>query len=266
MARGGVVEEVRTGDRVVVADEVETHSAQIFDDVSSCKSESDIVDLYAVGYKRRKTEEGRDATPFVHVIKLHGPKGELVRVWGMFDDGTMVAAMCSRVFAKVKHRLGSYGPSKKRLQMADGKVVNAEAVWTGVIELDGVKLEGSFEVFDSGGSWSFLFGKPLILAFDAVHYYKKDEVTIVVDSMKATLRNQFDCTTDNGDSVIHYLGHGSSQQMEKLPDIDSRKGEDDDDEWFDAEEGAEDEDEGGGPHQEESTQQRRPEQERTKEM
>jgi hypothetical protein len=68
--------------------------------------ESDVVDLYAVGHEKRRNDDGEEAQPFIHNVKLLGPQGEVVRVWGMFDDGAMVAAMCSRVFARVKHRLG----------------------------------------------------------------------------------------------------------------------------------------------------------------
>ncbi|KAF8236257.1 hypothetical protein L208DRAFT_1252578, partial [Tricholoma matsutake] len=72
-------------------------------------------------------------------------------VGGLFDDGAMVTAMCSRVFAKVKHWLGECKGSTRRLCMADGTVMRAEAVWTSTIHVDNVCVEGSFEVFDSGG-------------------------------------------------------------------------------------------------------------------
>ncbi len=41
---------------------------------------------------------------------------------------------------------------------------------------------GSFEVFSSGGGWDFLFGKPLLEAFKAVHDYKTDLVRIPAES------------------------------------------------------------------------------------
>ncbi|KAF8230723.1 hypothetical protein L208DRAFT_1280521, partial [Tricholoma matsutake] len=139
---------------------------------------SNIIDLYTVGHEKQKAENRKDVQPFMHNVKLWGPKGEIVQVWGMFDEGAMVAAMCSRVFSKGKHWLGECKGSTRRLHMADGTVMRAEAVWTGTIQVDNVCVEGSFEVFDSGGSWSFLFGKPLMKAFNAVHYYLKDEVTV----------------------------------------------------------------------------------------
>ncbi|KAF8240163.1 hypothetical protein L208DRAFT_1213067, partial [Tricholoma matsutake] len=152
--------------------------------------ESNVVDLYAVGHEKQRNNDGEEAQPFIHNVKLLGLQGEVVHVWGMFDDGAMVAAMCSRVFARVKHWLGGCEESTRRLHMADGKIVRSEAVWTGTIQIDSVCVQGLFEVFDSRGSWSFLFGKPLMKAFNAVHYYLKDMVTIKCSEHTATLCNQ----------------------------------------------------------------------------
>jgi len=79
--------------------------------------------------------------------------------------------------------------------MADGTIVKAEAVWTGTIQINNICTQGLFEVFDSGGSWSFLFWKPLMKAFDAVHYYLKDKVTITSKGRTATLSNQIGMAT-----------------------------------------------------------------------
>jgi hypothetical protein len=53
-----------------------------------------------------------------------------------------------------------------------------------------VRREGAFEIFDSSGGWSFLFGKLLQSAFGTVHDYKRDVVEIAVGDAKATLANQ----------------------------------------------------------------------------
>ena len=47
-----------------------------------------------------------------------------------------------------------------------------------MVELGSATVEGSFEVFNSGGGWDFLFGKTLMTAFEAVHDYTVDEVFI----------------------------------------------------------------------------------------
>ncbi|KIJ58243.1 hypothetical protein HYDPIDRAFT_61227, partial [Hydnomerulius pinastri MD-312] len=139
-----------------------------------------IVDLYSAG----NVEEDGDkpypgqCRPFLQHISFAGPQGEVVRVKALFDDGAMVGAMCSSFFHKVKHRLGNWGLSTRRLRMANGSIVHSEALWEGEITVGNIRTHGAFEVFNSGGSWKFLFGKPLLQAFNAVHDYTPDTVRI----------------------------------------------------------------------------------------
>ena len=49
--------------------------------------------------------------------------------------------------------------------MANGIIVPSQGVWKGQLELGGLQSEGEFEVFDSGGSWEFLFGKAAVMLF-----------------------------------------------------------------------------------------------------
>lgn len=160
--------------------------------VSPTTNETDIVDLYTAGHASLNKAQMRtgEAVPFIHQVKLEGPNGELVRIWALFDDGAMVPAMCSSIFDKVKHRLHNFQPSVKRLRMANGTIVASEAQWSGIIELDGVRTRGQFEVFNSGGGWAFLFGKPMLQAFRAIHDYNNDSIKIANDSRSATLMNQ----------------------------------------------------------------------------
>lgn len=102
----------------------------------------------------------------------------MVRVRALFDDGAMVSAMCTSVFEKIKHRLHNWSESQRRLRMANGNIVRAVAKWTGTVRIEGAKAQSTFEVFDSGGSWGFLFGKPMLQAFAAVHEYTSDTIRV----------------------------------------------------------------------------------------
>ena len=53
-----------------------------------------------------------------------------------------------------------------------------------------IKAEGKFEVFNSGGEWAFLFGKPLLKAFNAIHDYSQDEITVSGLGSTCTLYNK----------------------------------------------------------------------------
>ena len=67
---------------------------------------------------------------------------------------------------------------KKQLQMANGILVPLQAAWKGVMQLGGIEVKGSFEVFDSGGNWVFFLGKPLLQKFNAKQNFSSDTVAI----------------------------------------------------------------------------------------
>jgi hypothetical protein len=76
--------------------------------------------------------------------------------------------------------------------MADGAVLPSQQRWEGPIELGNVEVYGEFEVFDSKGEWNFLFGKPLLRQFKAIHDYGVDTVTVKHPhtGLKFVLHNQ----------------------------------------------------------------------------
>lgn len=136
--------------------------------------------MYSVGHEevtRLMCDMGIEV-PFQHTLRLLGPQGEIIRVSALFDGCAMVSAMCMSVFEKVRHRLGEWRKSEKQLRMGNGVIIPSLAVWEGSIQLGEVTVRGEFEVFDSGGSWAFLLGKPLLKAFHAEQDYREDTVTI----------------------------------------------------------------------------------------
>ena len=156
-------------------------------DVATVDPEMHIFDLYTVGHDVKKTTQ-----PFVHQLNIKTGIGGDVQVWANIDDGALANAMSITKFNTIKHRLGYYKPSPRRLHMADGSIVKPKAVWEGKMEIGGVEVMGSFEVFESGGSWEFLLGKPLLMALHAVHEYTGDTMTIENKGLTAVLKNQID--------------------------------------------------------------------------
>ena len=100
--------------------------------------------------------------------------------------------MCITIFEKVKHRLQGWHPSQCVLHMANGTLVKSQATWTGMMELSRIKVQGTLEVFDSGGGWSFLLGKPMLRAFKASHEYENDTIMVRNNHQTASLTNQID--------------------------------------------------------------------------
>ena len=174
------------------------------DNVLNNTSNDNVIDLYSVGHEevtRTMCNTGVEV-PFQHTLNLLGPQGEIVRVSALFDGCAMVAAMCASVFDKVKHRLGKWRKSDKRLRMGNGTIVPSLAVWRGRMRLSGVTIEGEFEVFDSGGSWAFLLGKQLLRTFRAKQLYEPDTVSICgEDNKEEMLLNQIKQPRAGGDKL-----------------------------------------------------------------
>ena len=152
-----------------------------------------LIDLYSVGHKevtRAMCDKGVEV-PFQHTLRLLSPQGEIVRVSALFDGCAMVSVMCATVFNKVKHRLGNWSRSTRQLRMGNGTIVPSSAAWRGKMQLGRVMVEGEFEVFDSGGSWAFLLGKPMLQRFQATQAYGPDTVSICGTNNKTeTLTNE----------------------------------------------------------------------------
>ncbi|KAJ7158279.1 hypothetical protein C8R43DRAFT_1124887 [Mycena crocata] len=89
--------------------------------------------------------------------------------------------------------------------MADGRLLPSIGTWTGSVDVGGVTREGTFEVFDSGGAWAVLFGKPLLESFEAVHDYKADVLWLppaTIAERWKSLPNQFlTVSTDTGELI-----------------------------------------------------------------
>jgi hypothetical protein len=113
-------------------------------------------------------------------------------VCAIFDDGTMISAMCITIYEKVKHRLQGWCPSQHVLHMMNGTLVKSQAMWVGMIDLNGVRVQGTLEVFNSGGGWSFLFGKLMLRAFRVTHDYEKDTIQVRDNKKTMELENDID--------------------------------------------------------------------------
>lgn len=81
--------------------------------------------------------------------------------------------------------------------MANGVLVPSLGCWQGPIELGDSKIHAAFEIFPSGGHWSFLCGKPLLQAFGASHNYTDDTISIPNAKHPTTILNSYLRPTSN---------------------------------------------------------------------
>ena len=163
---------------------------EVIPDTSTLYSHSremNILDLYSVG----DPERTRRSVPFVHGIQLKGPKGEIVRMRSVFDDGAMVNTIDCGVFTQVENHLSPLQKSSRTLRMADGRLVPSLGIWRGDVVVATVCHGGAFEVFDSGGAWALLFGKPLLETFKATHDYSTDTIRLPHNEGWVSVANEF---------------------------------------------------------------------------
>jgi hypothetical protein len=85
------------------------------------------------------------------MVCLHGPKGEIIHVQAIFDDGAMISTISTSIYNQVKHQLAGWQPSNCALHMANGILVRSHITWTGTMELGDITTQGTFKVFNSGG-------------------------------------------------------------------------------------------------------------------
>jgi hypothetical protein len=123
--------------------------------VTSDPANNKYVDLCVIG----GTTPENPVQPFVHPVGLKGKTGD-IEVDSQFDEGAMVNSICKDTFTQVQETLGQPDPSKKSLRMADGTIVPSQGCWSGDVTLGGQTVNGSFEIFPSGGGWSLLFANP----------------------------------------------------------------------------------------------------------
>jgi hypothetical protein len=137
-------------------------------------------DVYSVG-------ENGDAIQFERVINLIGINGELVAIKATFDDGATVNVIDMAAFEEVKNRLSELQPLKKVMRMVNGVLIPSNGSWSGVVVIGNVQTTRTFEIFASGGVWNILFGKPMLQAFNAIHKYTTNTITLHSSDSKSTL-------------------------------------------------------------------------------
>ncbi|KAG9045944.1 hypothetical protein FS837_005380 [Tulasnella sp. UAMH 9824] len=70
--------------------------------------------------------------------------------------------------------LGELKTSERTLVMANGARMKSEGTWTGRVGIGGAAAEVDLEVFDSGGAFGVLLGKPFLAAIGALQDFRAD--------------------------------------------------------------------------------------------
>jgi len=196
-----------SGEGALLEDEVVILDMPMYNEFSA---ESQIIDLYGIGDIAKKVT----SIPFVQNVQLKGPKGEIVRMRSVFDDGAMVNTIDAKVYSQVKPRLSPLQLSKRLLRMADGRLVPLMGTWSGMVSVVDVEHYGEFEVFDSGDAWALLFGKPLLKKFRAIHDYDLDQMYLSIGDEWRRISNLFMNTNSAGGELLVGLTLDIKQRKE----------------------------------------------------
>lgn len=115
-------------------------------------AESHIIDLYVIRTESEATHK-KETRPIIHQVKLHGQKGEIVLVWGLFNNGAMVDVMSMETYEQCKAQNVTTG--KVCSTPENGKREHSDPIrmLEGNVELGGATMEASFKVFDSDSGW-----------------------------------------------------------------------------------------------------------------
>ncbi|QRW02375.1 integrase core domain protein [Ceratobasidium sp. AG-Ba] len=119
-------------------------------------------------------------------IEINAPG---VEARGTVDAGSQANVMDAALWAANQVRLGPLLPTRTLLRVADGKASKCLGKWRGVIEMDRVGVRTEFEVFDSGGAFEVLLGKPWLTLVKAEQRFEDDSLKL--DGLEYALPNGY---------------------------------------------------------------------------
>ncbi|KIO23645.1 hypothetical protein M407DRAFT_26926 [Tulasnella calospora MUT 4182] len=90
------------------------------------------------------------------------------------DGGAMANILDGRLYSMLRPAVGELRSSERTIVMANGTRMKSEGTWTGRVGIRGAVAEVDLEVFDSGGAFGVLLGKPFLAAIGALQDFRAD--------------------------------------------------------------------------------------------
>ncbi|KAG8723899.1 hypothetical protein FRC09_001302 [Ceratobasidium sp. 395] len=123
------------------------------------------------------TQPNPRTKPFQRWISLDN-NAEMMEARGTVDAGSQANVLDVTLWAANQVSLGPLLPSRTLLRVADGKASRCIGKWRGWVEMDGVQIVAEFEVFDSGGAFEVLLGKPWLTSVKAEQRFGDDSLKL----------------------------------------------------------------------------------------
>ena len=133
--------------------------------------------------------------PFRQCIQLAGPSQYPVRATAQVDDGAMRNCIGLHVWHSYGHCLGTLMPTTLRVSVANSNTIPCAGLWSGEVKIRGTSSFTHFVVFECGGAFDVILGKPWLHEVNAIHDYRTDTITISTNTSQTTIENE-EHTTD----------------------------------------------------------------------
>ncbi|CAK5270808.1 unnamed protein product [Mycena citricolor] len=128
--------------------------------------------------------------PFYQRIRLANDNGSTVRLTAQIDNGAMRNCISAERWTQYGQCLGRLAQSKTVLKVASGERITPKGRWWGQVSVGGVTTGAWFEVFQGGGAFDVILGKPWLHSVRAIHNYGNDEIRITAAGRETTLQNE----------------------------------------------------------------------------
>ena len=86
-------------------------------------------------------------------------------------------------------------PTTLRVSVANSNTIPCAGLWSGEVKIGGTSSFTHFVVFECGGAFDVILGKPWLHEVNAIHDYRTDTITISTNTSQTTIENE-EHTTD----------------------------------------------------------------------
>ncbi|KAJ6610779.1 hypothetical protein B0H10DRAFT_1676987, partial [Mycena sp. CBHHK59/15] len=127
--------------------------------------------------------------PFYQRAQLLGPNNTVVRVTAQVDNGATRNCISLAWWKAYGHCLSWLVPSRMRLGVTSGGKIWPYGRWWGSVGVGRVRAAAWFEVFECGGAFDIILGKPWLHSVRVIHNYEMDEILIRSETQETVLQN-----------------------------------------------------------------------------
>ncbi|KAJ7938887.1 hypothetical protein B0H13DRAFT_1460835, partial [Mycena leptocephala] len=112
-----------------------------------------------------------------------------VRITAQVGNGAMRNCISLARWKAYGYCLSRLEPSRTRLGVASRGKIWPYGRWWGNVGVDGVRAATWFEVFECGGAFDVMLGKPWLHCIRAIYNYETNEIRIRSETQETVLQN-----------------------------------------------------------------------------